>query len=92
MTQFGTAKIHLRNNATGEVRIVKDEYWHGDSQWEEGNYSCDCNRYLFFERANGGNPSFDEFECSDGKYDVLRVELPDGTDHPDPSVFNHDFN
>jgi hypothetical protein len=54
-----------------------------------GNYGCDCNRYLFFERAAGGKPPLGEFECSDGQYDVVRVELPDGTDHPDPSAFNH---
>lgn len=33
----------------------RDEGWEFDPVfiWELGNYSCDCNRYLFFERALG---------------------------------------
>jgi hypothetical protein len=50
--------IHLRNKLTGETRVYKDEYDWQDSgeyeaeelmlfMYEEGNYSCDCNRSLF---------------------------------------------
>lgn len=38
--------------------------------WSEGNYSCDCNRHLFFERAYGNEPDLDEHGCSDGAYVV----------------------
>lgn len=49
---------HIRNNITGEVReYLTDEVLHeGDEHpsvfnWKENNYSCDCNRGLFFEYA-----------------------------------------
>jgi hypothetical protein len=35
---------------------ARDGYDWRDSQrylWEDGNYSCNCNRFLFFERALG---------------------------------------
>lgn len=82
------AKVHIRENATGEIRVTVDEYWSGNFQWQDGNYSCDCNRCLFFERAGGGNPPNCEFECSDGKYTVVKVEFEDGTEHPTPEIFN----
>jgi hypothetical protein len=48
-------RILIRNNSTGEVREFADEFATEDSvyyQWfYGGNYSCDCNRALFFARA-----------------------------------------
>lgn len=35
-----------------------------------GNYSCDCNRHLFFTRALGLADNYDDVECSHGKYVV----------------------
>src|SRR4051812_5803648 len=49
-------KILLRNNDTGEERLyVDDGDWTETTEftWVEGNYSCDCNRSLFFARAAG---------------------------------------
>lgn len=52
--------IHLRDTQTGEVVVYHNTYpipepdLHESSTlyiWEEGNYSCDCNRSLFFHRA-----------------------------------------
>jgi hypothetical protein len=58
----------IRNNATGEVRPHPQ-----DGEWDEvmdylwldgGNYSCDCNRHLFFfgddadESRDCGNTAF----------------------------------
>jgi len=40
--------------------------------WEDGNFSCDCNRYLFFQRQKGLQEE-DDFECSDGKYSVCII-------------------
>lgn len=52
-------------------------------QWAEGNYSCDCNRVLFFERVI--NPQYDTAEddpndvpCGEGLFRVKIVEH--GTD------------
>lgn len=49
--------------------------------WEDGNYSCNCNRYLFFERALG--KSEDEIDAEDpagdtgdcGSYENYRVNF-----------------
>ena len=53
-------KVAITKIETGETRIHEDTYpYKIDSRfiWEEGNYSCDCNRNLFFERAGGNEPS-----------------------------------
>lgn len=66
----------IRLNATGEVRESQETgYFDGfgfqDFIWDEGNFACDCNRHLFFERAGGVEPEFDpDEECSDFKYAV----------------------
>jgi hypothetical protein len=61
-------------------------YW-----WDSGNYSCDCNRYLEFERAGGGDPELDDpnCECSNGRYLVLRFVFPDGSSIDGPDAPEH---
>jgi hypothetical protein len=54
------------------------EYW-----WTEGNYGCDCNRYLEFERAQGRDPEFEDAKClypdfPDGHRFTARIESLDG--------------
>lgn len=79
-------KASIRHNATGEVReyVCNWDWFKNDPEsgdyfwWTEGNSSCDCNRFLYFERAIGNDPDLDDATCSDGKYSVLYVELPDG--------------
>ncbi len=48
--------------------------------WTDGNYGCDCNRYLEFERA--GNVPEDEIqgepECGETLYELVTLELNDG--------------
>lgn len=68
------AVAHIRCNATGEVREHATAVWlengaPNPSSWEDGNYSCDCNRGLFFAREGGIEPDDDD-ECSDGKFSV----------------------
>jgi predicted dehydrogenase len=67
----------IRKNKTGEIREYKDELywgnWYQDEEpstyiWEDGNYSCDCNRYLFFQRVKNENE--DNEECGDELYSV----------------------
>jgi len=51
----------ITNVATGETREHHDDlpgdplFAHSTAlyQWTDGNYSCDCNRALFFARAAG---------------------------------------
>lgn len=68
--------VEIRRNSDGVVRKYQDEYeWHGDYIWADGNYSCDCNRYLFFQRV-AKEPEGD-CECGDGAYSV-RITDKDG--------------
>ena len=66
----------IRENSTGEVReyrtkdILRDfESEPSEFTWSDGNYACDCNRALFFARANN-EPEDWETSCSDGKFSV----------------------
>lgn len=49
--------VLIRNNDTGEVVLYEDDGYFDeygsfhDFIWSEGNYSCDCNRALFFFRS-----------------------------------------
>lgn len=74
---------HIKHNATGEVRKRKTwmVWWPedgdqspGDYMYSEGNYSCDCNRHLFFHRANDVEPE-DDRPCGDEAYS-LNLENP----------------
>jgi hypothetical protein len=68
--------VRLRDNATQEVRefvqntiIEPGEEHPSEFIWEEGNYSCACNRRLFFARA-GNEDDPEEHPCGDGPYAV----------------------
>ena len=68
--------VTLRRVSDGLERTFSDDsVWLDDDgipscyQWTDGNYGCDCNREIFFERAAGvevldeGNPP-----CTHGRY------------------------
>jgi hypothetical protein len=66
------AKAEIRENRTGCVHISQqDVIWDEENEcphtyiWSEGNFSCDCNRALFF---NGKYT--DDMPCGDGGYSV----------------------
>jgi hypothetical protein len=74
----------IRDNATGKIREYEceDILGAGEPQprcfmWEEGNYSCDCNRKSFFQRAAAEDQDDKEQRpCGDGGYAVrLRNKL-----------------
>jgi len=76
-------RVSIRKNETGEIREYddyaiwnEDEGWPSLWIWEEGNFSCDCNRYLFFQRVNGEDENNDE--CGDTKYSVNITNPKDG--------------
>jgi hypothetical protein len=61
---------HIRNNHTGEVRQYPCEEATAFI-WEEGNYSCDCNRELLFGYAKGLKfEDMPDVKCSDGRFSV----------------------
>ena len=64
--------ITLKDTHTGEVKVIEDDYaediteWDVVFNWEENNYSCDCNRGAFF---------YDEdFPCGDGRFELIKIE------------------
>lgn len=76
------AIITLKKNSTGEVVSFTDEYCDGPDDawmWTDGNYCCDCNRFLFFERAKGRDPDLydEECECGDTEYTLMKIERID---------------
>lgn len=85
--QSGTSKEYkmvkciaeIRNNETGEIKeyLTNEPFYLGSEHpsvfnWEENNFSCDCNRHLFFTDGQ------EELECSDGKYSVNLKNAKDG--------------
>ena len=74
--------ITIRNNATGECRDIRHALEWSESSvfWlTEGNFGCDCNRWLDFERAGGNDPNLYDAQCGDGGFSILRATLEDGT-------------
>lgn len=72
-----TARVHIRNNATGVVHtyesqeVLIDGVEHPETFiWEEGNFSCDCNRAAFWGLVD------EETECGEGKFSV-NLQNPD---------------
>jgi hypothetical protein len=86
---FG-ADVHLLDTLTGERAVYHStEYVDNDGvwspyMWEEGNFSCDCNRGIFFEQATAitdddAGPL--EHPCGEGRYRVERIiDLRDGAE------------
>lgn len=87
-------RVLIRCNATGEERwsFVDWNWFYGASGdeyredgdrywWTDGNFGCDCNRHLEFERANGGDPDVMDpsIVCGSDSYAAICAELPDGT-------------
>lgn len=71
MTMVNWCKItaHILNETTGEIKISEhDAIYDRDTDgpslfiWEEGNFSCDCNRSLFFDGKTHA--------CGDEKFKV----------------------
>ena len=68
----------IRHNESGEIReyetdeiLMDNEPYPSVFNWQENNYSCDCNRLLFFKRAGKEETESDwDVECTDGKYSV----------------------
>ena len=68
---------HIRKNTTGEVRVAEVEDWLVDGHrnpsvynWTDGNFGCDCNREILFDRAGGGDPDPMDMACTEGRFSV----------------------
>lgn len=82
MTNKLTHKVLIQRNATGEQRWYEAGEIHEgvEYMWADGNYSCDCNRALFWARA-GGELDL-EVPCSESAFTVLKIEREDGYLYP----------
>jgi hypothetical protein len=66
--------------ATGETRVYReDSTWNytNEFMWTEGNFACDCNRAMMFQRAGGEEQTWDH-DCGDDQYSVLQITDKDG--------------
>jgi len=66
--------VRIRNNETGEIRDYHTEGFGEEGKpnawyYSDGNGSCDCNRTLYFQRANKEEEYFDT-ECGDVKFSI----------------------
>jgi hypothetical protein len=63
----------IKQVSTGEVRTYETDFLEGSTdyeivfQWEENNYSCDCNRAMFFN--NYAEPDR-KYPCGETEYKV----------------------
>lgn len=73
--------VYIRRNSDGVVRVYHDTYpWeeHSDYMWlDGGNYSCDCNRYLFFQRSADEDEE-DDRPCGETAYSIMKFVNFDG--------------
>lgn len=73
--------VHIRHLPTNVERLMPwpDDTWEGESSefiWVDGNYACDCNRGLFFARAN--NEPDPDRNCGMSEY-AIWIEGDDGS-------------
>ncbi len=70
-------EIYLKDVLTGEVRAIPFEWnnFHPDGAdervlwiWEQGNYSCDCNRGSYFYPDDAT-----EWSCGDSRFNLQRI-------------------
>lgn len=68
----------MRDNTTGETKTIHLDLWYDHSMfmWTEGNYSCDCNRSLFFYNHDRNK----KYKCGFDKITVVKMIFPDGTE------------
>ncbi len=60
-------RVAIKDTETGEVRVTEFPYEDDDLfWWTDGNFGCDCNRWLTFERAGGNEPDLDDMSCNEG--------------------------
>lgn len=84
------AWVDILNVPTGETRrytsiSLLEEDGSGPALfiWTDGNYSCDCNRALFFLRAAGDDEDWDAIVCGDGGYKIRMINPLTGALHYD---------
>lgn len=80
--------VHVIRNRDGVARVYKDDSGMLDDDkeslstyiWSDGNFGCDCNRYLFFQRAADEDEDDDapDGHCGEDKYTIYIVNPATG--------------
>ena len=77
--------VHIKCVATGEIRVYRSheqlctENGYPDVfNWMDGNYSCDCNRALFFAQCVEGTDPSDDMPCTNHKFKVRLINPATG--------------
>lgn len=67
MTTENTDYVKIRRNLDNKTKLILFPIETATNWflWAEGNYSCDCNRKIFFD-----DKGYQEVDCSDGLYSV----------------------
>ncbi len=66
--------VHILNTETNELREYYERLEWRDFHyfmWEEGNFSCDCNRGSMFDDG--------DYPCSEGLFEVVKIVNEDGS-------------
>jgi hypothetical protein len=78
-------KVAIRKNETGEIRFYEVEFeWHKPDGytdlfwWQEGNFSCDCNRERAWNSQELEGEPYQEYECGDSRFSALYAILENG--------------
>ena len=80
MSDLIAVTVKIRKNETGEIvdypdTIQRSPWGISFYIWEDGNYGCDCNREIFFERIKGKANNEIEVECTEGRYSVQILNM-----------------
>ena len=75
--------VHIKDEATGIIHQYKESgsVWLDDDgdynfyMWSMGNYSCDCNREIFFNNAVDKDSDIDNLECGDQIRYAVNIEI-----------------
>jgi hypothetical protein len=68
---------HIPSNQTvefddtwGYPDYIRGEDWETDPVfiWTDGNYGCDCNRHIFFNKDGLNNINYEDVECGEKLY------------------------
>lgn len=72
LTQIETSKTVEFDDKWGYPDYVRGEDWEYDPVfiWTDGNYSCDCNRHIFFYKDGLKTNDYEDVECGDKLYKV----------------------
>ena len=64
-----TVNVYIKRNSDGKIVKSRFEGWGGDIfYFSEGNFSCDCNRSLEFNRAIGDE--LEESNCGETAFSI----------------------